>query len=85
MQFDEDSYSPPVGNEDITVDGFNVFGGVGSVTIQGAANKTVVVTNVLGQTIARTVLSSDNATISAPAGIVVVAVEGESAVKTVVK
>lgn len=85
MQFDEDSYSPPVGNEDIIVDGFNVFGGVGSVTIQGAANKTVVVTNVLGQTIARTVLSSDNATISAPAGIVVVAVEGESAVKTVVK
>ena len=40
---------------------------------------------LIRQTIARTVLSSDNATISAPAGIVVVAVEGESAVKTVVK
>ncbi|MFV0581043.1 MAG: DUF6383 domain-containing protein, partial [Parabacteroides gordonii] len=40
---------------------------------------------VLGQTIANTVLSSDNATISAPAGVVVVAIEGEAAVKAIVK
>ena len=35
--------------------------------------------------IANTVLTSDNATIAAPAGIVVVSVEGEEAVKAVVK
>lgn len=57
----------------------------GAVTIQGAAGKSVIITNVLGATIAETVLSSDNATISVPAGIVVVAVDGEKAVKAVVK
>lgn len=85
MKFDEDSYNPPTDNENISTDAVKVIGGVGAVTIQGAANKTVVVTNVLGQTVARTVVSSDNVKISAPAGIVVVAVEGESAVKAVVK
>ena len=55
------------------------------MTVKGAAGKNVVITNVLGQTVANTVISSDNATISAPAGIVVVAVEGEAAVKAIVK
>ena len=49
------------------------------------AGKKVVIANILGQTIANTVLTSDNATIAAPAGVVVVAVEGEAAVKAVVK
>jgi len=35
--------------------------------------------------VASTVLTSDNATIAAPAGIIVVAVDGEEAVKAVVK
>ncbi|MCL3850479.1 MULTISPECIES: DUF6383 domain-containing protein [Parabacteroides] len=43
------------------------------------------ITNVLGQIIASTVISSDNAEIAAPAGVVVVAVEGEAAVKAIVK
>ena len=38
-----------------------------------------------GRTWDETVLSSDNATIAVPAGIVAVAVEGEAAVKVVVK
>ena len=45
----------------------------------------VSVTNVLGKSIANTVLTSDNATISVPAGIVAVAVDGEEAVKAIVK
>ena len=57
----------------------------GTVTIQGAAGKSVVITNILGKVVAETVLSSDNATIAVPAGIVAVAVEGEAAVKVVVK
>ena len=53
--------------------------------MKGAAGKNVVITNVLGQTIANTVVASDEATISVPAGVVVVAVEGEAAVKAIVK
>ena len=59
--------------------------GNGTVTVQGAAGKKVVITNVLGKVIASTVLTSDNATFNAPAGVVAVAVEGEEAVKAVVK
>ena len=53
--------------------------------LQGAAGKKVVITNILGQTVANTVVTSDNATIAAPAGVVVVAIEGEDAVKAIVK
>ncbi len=50
----------------------------------GSAKK-VVVSNILGQTVANEVLSSDNATIAAPSGVVVVAIEGAKAVKAIVK
>ena len=62
-----------------------VIGEVGKVSIQGAAGKSVVITNILGKVVAETVLTSDNATIAVPAGIVAVAVDGEEAVKVVVK
>ena len=74
-----------VANEDITTSAVKVIAAEGKVTIVGAQGKKVVISNVLGQTIANAVLSSDNATISAPAGVVVVAVEGEAAVKAIVK
>ena len=74
-----------VSNEDVTVSSISVVAGNGTVTIKGAQGKTVAISNVLGQTIANTVLSSDNATINVPAGIVIVAVEGEAAVKAIVK
>ena len=57
----------------------------GGVQVLNAAGKTVTVANVLGQTVASTVVSSDNATISAPAGVVIVTVEGEAAVKAIIK
>ena len=75
----------PTANEGINASSVSVIAGNGVVTINGAAGKKVVISNVLGQTIANTVISSDNATISAPAGVVVVAVEGEAAVKAIVK
>ena len=71
-------------NEAIEAAGVQVIGGKGAVTVQGAAGKVITVANVLGQTIANQVAASDNVTIAAPAGIVVVAVEGE-ATKVVVK
>ena len=77
----------PTSNESIAdaAEGVKVIAGNGTVEIQGAAGKNVVITNVLGKVVASTVLTSDNATIAAPAGIIVVAVDGEEAVKAVVK
>ena len=72
-------------NEEITASEITVIAGDGVVTINGAAGKKVVVSNILGQVVANTVLTSDNATIAAPQGVVVVAVEGEEAVKAIVK
>ena len=74
----------PTANEAIEAAGVQVIGGKGAVTVQGAAGKVITIANVLGQTIANQVAASDNVTIAAPAGIVVVAVEGE-ATKVVVK
>ena len=72
-------------NEEIATSEVTVIAGEGQLTIAGAAGKKVVVSNILGQVVANTVLSSDNATIAAPQGVVVVAVEGEEAVKAIVK
>ena len=75
----------PTANETIATSDVTVSATNGAVVVKGAAGKAVVVTNILGQTLANAVISSDNASISVPAGIVVVAVEGEEAVKVVVK
>ena len=75
----------PTANEAIAAEaGVQVIGGQGVVTVQGAAGKVVTVANILGQTIANQVADSDNVTIAAPAGIVVVSVDGE-ATKVIVK
>lgn len=73
------------GNEDVTVSEVSVVATNGAVVVKGAAGKTVAISNILGQTIANTVIASDNETIAVPAGIVVVVVEGEEAVKAVVR
>ena len=81
----ENETDTPTANEDIAVEeGVEVIAGNGAVTIQGAAGKTVVITNILGKAVANTTLTSDNQTINVPAGIVVVTVDGE-AVKAIVK
>ena len=85
FNLNEDETRIPTANEGINASEVSVIAKEGAVVINGAAGKKVTISNVLGQTIANTVLSSDNATLSAPAGIVVVAVEGEAAVKAIVK
>ena len=75
----------PTANEGIEVSEVKVIAGNGQITIMGAAGKKVVVSNILGKVVASQTISSDNATIAVPAGIVAVAVEGEAAVKAVVK
>lgn len=79
------STDAPTANDEITTSEVKVIAGAGQITINGAAGKKVVVSNILGQVVANTVLTSDNATIAAPQGVVVVAVEGEEAVKAIVK
>ncbi|WP_455620464.1 DUF6383 domain-containing protein [Parabacteroides sp.] len=81
------SEGDPTSNESIAdaAEGVKVIAGNGIVEIQGAAGKKVIVSNILGKVVAETVLTSDNATIAVPAGIIAVAVDGEAAVKAVVK
>ena len=71
-------------NEEVAVEGVQVVAGNGVVTVLGAAGETVTVSNILGQTLAQQVLTSDNAAIAVPAGVVVVKV-ADKAVKVVVK
>lgn len=75
----------PTANDEIAVSEVSVVAVDGAVIVKGAAGKTVAISNILGKTIANTVIASDNETISVPAGIAVVAVDGEEAVKVVVK
>ena len=78
--------STPTSNDKIAAESaISVIANDGTVTIQGAAGKSVVISNILGKVFAEPFLSSNNATIAVPAGIVAVAVEGEAAVKVVVK
>lgn len=84
IYFDEADEHDPVSNESINTTDVTVLGGQGKVTILNAANKNVVISNILGQTIANTTINSDNVTFNAPAGIVVVVVDGTT-VKAVVK
>ena len=75
----------PTANEDINATDVKVVAGNGNVTIFNAAGKTVAISNILGQTVAAQTITSDNATIAAPKGIVVVSIAGEKAVKAIVK
>ena len=83
--FTLETQDTPTSNEDVAVSEVTVIATEGGVQIAGAAGKKVVISNILGQVVANTVLTSDNAVIAAPQGVVVVAVEGEEAVKAIVK
>lgn len=72
-------------NESINATEVSVVATDGGVYIKNAAGKNVVVTTILGQIVANEVLTSDNATIAVPAGIAIVSVDGEEAVKVSVK
>ena len=65
-------------NEEIATSSVIVAGVDGAVVVKGAEGKNVIVSTILGKVVANEVLNSDNAQISAPAGIVVVSVDGES-------
>ena len=70
----------PTANESINAadEAVKVVAANGAVIVKGAEGKNVVVSTILGKVVANEVLNSDNETIAAPAGIVVVSVDGES-------
>ena len=80
-----DTKLAPTDNDNVAVSEVSVIASEGKVTINGAAGKKVVISNMLGQVKANTILASDNETIAVPAGVVIVAVEGEEAVKAMVE
>ena len=75
----DDRCSTPTANEEISANTVvSVVATDGAVIVKGAEGKNVVVSTILGKVVANEVLNSDNETIAAPAGIVVVSVDGES-------
>ena len=81
---DNTTTDAPTANETISAGNVVVAGTNGAVVVKGAEGKNVIVSTILGKVVANEVVSSDNAQITAPAGIVVVSVDGES-LKVVVK
>ena len=85
MLFDITRTEAPTANEGVSATEVKVIATDGAINIKNAAGKNVVISTILGQIVANEVLTSDNATISVPAGIAIVSVEGEEAVKVSVK
>ena len=81
----EKTSESPTANEGLSAGEITIQTLAGAVVVKNAAGKSVKMTNILGQPLADTVLTSDKATVGVPAGIVVVSVEGEEPVKVVVK
>ena len=80
-----DPVAAPTANEGVSATDVKVVAYDGAINIKNAAGKNVVVSTILGQIVANEVLTSDNATISVPAGIAIVSVDGEEAVKVSVR
>ena len=75
----------PTANEGVSATEVKVIATDGAINIKNAAGKNVVISTILGQIVANEVLTSDNATISVPAGIAIVSIDGEEAVKVSVR
>ena len=85
MLFQIENAAAPTANEGVSATEVKIIATDGAINVKNAAGKNVVVSTILGQIVANEVLTSDNATISVPAGIVIVSVDGEEAVKVNVK
>ena len=72
-------------NDEISTSSISIVAGNGSIIVRNASGKVIAVTNVLGQPLVNRTITSDNATIPVPQGVVIVSVEGEKAVKAIVK
>ena len=85
MLFEIEGAAAPTATEGVSATEVKVIATDGAINIKNAAGKNVVISTILGQIVANEVITSDNATISVPAGIAIVSVDGEEAVKVSVK
>lgn len=85
IKFEITGAEAPTANESVSATEVKVVAYDGAINIKNAAGKNVVISTILGQIVANEVLTSDNATISVPAGIAIVSIDGEEAVKVSVK
>ena len=85
LLFQIDEVAAPTANEGVSATEVKIIATDGAINVKNAAGKNVVISTILGQIVANEVLTSDNATISVPAGIAIVSVDGEEAVKVSVK
>ena len=67
------------------LDKVNVIAGDGFVSIFNASGKQVTITNMLGQTLVKKALAGNNEVVNVSKGIAVVTVEGEKAVKVIIR
>lgn len=86
LEFSVETAPAPVANEEIEAPtAIQVIGGVGEFSIRNAHGKKITVSNILGQTIATRIVSSDYVTVPTTRGVVIVSVEGDKAYKVIVK
>lgn len=86
VEFSVETAPAPVANENIEAPTtVKVIGGVGEFSIRNAHGKKITVSNILGQTIATRIVSSDYVTVPTTRGVVIVSVEGDQAYKVIVK
>lgn len=86
LEFSVETAPAPVANENIEAPtAIKVIGGVGEFSIRNAHGKKITVSNILGQTIATRIVSSDYVTVPTTRGVVIVSVEGDKAYKVIVK
>lgn len=86
VEFSIENAPAPVANEEIEAPNtVKVIGGVGEFSIRNAHGKKITVSNILGQTIATRVVSSDYVTVPTTRGVVIVSVDGDQAYKVIVK
>ena len=80
LKVEVETMDSPTANEGINAasEAVKVIATDGAVIVKGAEGKNVIVSTILGKVVANEVINSDNETIAAPAGIVVVSVDGES-------
>lgn len=75
----------PVPNAGLNPARIQISGDYGRVTIKGAAGKSVVISNTLGQILVKKELQADEESIPVSAGVAVVQIEGKEATKVLVK
>ena len=86
LHFSIEKAEAPTANQTIVTEPtFQVSGGHNSVVIMNAKDRNVVITDILGKIVGNYLVTSDRFTVPASRGINIVAVEGETAQKVIVK